>query len=147
MADRGYTYYESQKENRFLKHTLDFIDARSILDLLDHVIKENCYGCQVDHPSQVQHSCLRMSEAEDLDLYFDKAFDKTQFDDVVTILRKHIEIIDILRDHKNSIRSQLEDWCNENKPEAKHLWLTTEILFSKMYITLSEQFQHSIEKS
>jgi hypothetical protein len=26
--------------------------------------------------------------------------------------------------------SQLEDWFNENKPEAKHLWYTTERLFS-----------------
>ena len=140
MADRGYTYYESQKENRFLKHTLDFIDARSILDLLDHVIKENCYGCQVDHPSQVQHSCLMMSEAEYLDLYFDKAFDKIQFDDVVTILRKHIAIMDISIGSKNSVRSQLEVWCSENKPQAKHLRFTTERLFSKIYITLSEQF-------
>ena len=130
MADRGYTYYESQKENRFLKHTLDFIYARSIVDLQDHVIKENCYGCQVHHPSQVQHSCLMMSEAEHLDLYFDKAFDKIQFDDVVTILQKHIEIMDISIDHKNSVLSQLENWCNENKPEAKHLWYTTERLFS-----------------
>jgi hypothetical protein len=40
--------------------------------------------------------------------------------------QKHIEIMDISIDHKNSVLSQLEDWFNENKPEAKHLWYTTE---------------------
>jgi hypothetical protein len=52
-----------------------------------------------------------VSEAEHVDLCFDKAFDQIQFDDVVTILRKHIEIMDISIDHKNSVHSQLEDWC------------------------------------
>jgi hypothetical protein len=41
-------YYEGQKVERFRKHTLDFVYARSILDLLNDVVKENCYGCEVD---------------------------------------------------------------------------------------------------
>ena len=30
-------YYDGQKVERFLKHTLDFVYARSILDLLNDV--------------------------------------------------------------------------------------------------------------
>ncbi len=26
--------------------------------LVDRHLKKNCYGCEVDHPSQTQHSCL-----------------------------------------------------------------------------------------
>ncbi len=26
--------------------------------LVDRQLKKNCYGCEVDHPSQTQHSCL-----------------------------------------------------------------------------------------
>ena len=70
-----------------------------------------------------------MSEAEHLDFYFDKAFDKIQFDDVVTLLQKHIEIMDISIDHKNSVLSQLEDWCNDNKHEANIVVYNRKIIF------------------
>jgi hypothetical protein len=44
------TYYEGQNVERFLKHTMKFLYARTILELLNDVVKENCYGCEVDHP-------------------------------------------------------------------------------------------------
>ena len=37
------TYYEGQNVERFLKHTMEFLYARTILELLNDVVKENCF--------------------------------------------------------------------------------------------------------
>jgi hypothetical protein len=42
------TYYEGQNVERFLKHTMEFLYARTILELLSGVVKKDCYGCE-DH--------------------------------------------------------------------------------------------------
>ena len=124
------TYYEGQKVERFLKHTLDFVYARTILGLLDGEVKENCYGCEVDHPSQVQHTCLMWSKAEQLDAYFDIIFQKIKYEYIVMVLRKEVEIMDIPTDYKNNVLNQFEEWCDKHKPNAEHIWITTERVFS-----------------
>ena len=112
-------YYEGQKVERFLKHTLEFLYARTILELLNDVVKEHCYGCEVDHPSQVEHTCLMWTQIEHLDTYFNLTFDKIIYGDIVSKLRKEVEFMDIPIDHKNSVLAQFEDWCNEHKPNAE----------------------------
>ena len=132
--------YEGQKIERFLKHTLDFLYARAILDLLDDVVKENCYGCEVDHPSQMHHTCLMWTKAEHLDAYFDKAFEKIIYEDMVKRLRNHVEIMDIPEHYKNNVLNQFEDWCNNHKPDVEHIWFTTERVFS-----LENRFEEGCE--
>ena len=39
-----------------------------------------CYGCEVDHPSQVQHQCLMMSDEEKVDWYFEEALTEMPHD-------------------------------------------------------------------
>ncbi|KAL4231811.1 hypothetical protein ACF0H5_009387 [Mactra antiquata] len=47
-------------------------------------VKLDCYGCQVDHPSQVQHVlCLYASSEEWVELYIEKAL--LQLEDSITI--------------------------------------------------------------
>ncbi len=52
--------------------------------LVDRHLKKNCYGCEVDHPSQTQHSCLYEAPAYYFLGYFEelrakvcKTFSKT----------------------------------------------------------------------
>ena len=92
------------------------------------MVKENCYGCEVDHSSQVQHMCLMLSEADHLDMYFDKAFEKVQYEHMVIKLRKQVEIMDIPIDYKNSVLDQFEDWCNEHKHKAESVQYIAEKL-------------------
>ena len=113
------TYYEGQKVERFLKHTLDYLYARTILELLNDVVKENCYGCEVDHPSQVEHTCLMWTQVEHLDVYFNLTFEKIIYGDIVKKFRKKVEFMDIPIDDKNSVLDQFDDWCNEHKPKAE----------------------------
>ena len=52
------------------------------------VCQQICYGCQVDHPSQIQHGvCLMMDEAERVEYYLNEALklvdyfeERSQFD-------------------------------------------------------------------
>lgn len=110
------TYYEGQKVERYMRHTLNFLYAKTILELLNEVVVENCYGCEVSHASQVQHICLMWTEAEHLDIYFDQVFNKIQYQDIVKKLREHVKIMDISIDHKNKVLEKFEEWCNEHKP-------------------------------
>lgn len=116
--------------NRLLKHTLNFLYARSILGVLDDVVKEHCYGCEIDHPSQTQHTCLMWTKAEHLDIYFDKAFEKVIYACIVSKMRKQVEIMDIPLDSKDKLLNDLENWCYNHKPKQEDLRSTTERLFS-----------------
>jgi len=113
------THCDEQKVERFLKHTLDFLYARTILDLLNDVVKENCYGCEVDDPSQVHHTCLMWTQIEHLYIYFDLVYDKIKYDDIVVKFRKEVEMMDITLGYKNSILDQFEDWYNEHEPKSE----------------------------
>lgn len=56
--------YNSPLPQSRLSTSGDFLDivkacvARAVQVVVQAHIKKNCYGCQVDHPSQKQHSCL-----------------------------------------------------------------------------------------
>jgi hypothetical protein len=112
------TYYEGQNVERFLKHTMEFLYARTILELLNDVVEENCYGCEVDHPSQVQHTCLMWTQVEHLDTYFNLTFEKIIYENMVSKLRNEVEIMDIPIDYKNNVLDQFADWCKEHKPNT-----------------------------
>lgn len=49
--------------------------AKHLADKITDLTKKNCYGCQNDHPSQIQHDkCMMMSQEEKLDEYLDEAW-------------------------------------------------------------------------
>ena len=104
---------------------MDFLYARTVLELLNDVVKENCYGCEVNHPSQVHHTCLMWTSAEHLDVYFDLAFNKIKQEDMVKKFKKEVEIMDIPVDYKNNVLNQFEEWCNNHKPNPESVWQTT----------------------
>jgi hypothetical protein len=58
--------------------------ARAALDVSSHVIREQCYGCQNDCCSQKDHTCLMLSEHEQLELYFDMILEKINFDKLLS---------------------------------------------------------------
>lgn len=97
------------KIERYLKHTLQFLYARVILELLNDVVKENCYGCDVDHPSQAQHTCLMWTKLEHLDIYFDLTFNKIDEKDKKKKiqLQNQINLMDIPQDYKRKCLNNL----------------------------------------
>lgn len=121
---------EELKIQRFLKQTLDFLYARTVLELLNEVVKDNCYGCEIDHPSQTQHTCLMWTTTEHLDTYFEQTFNKIKYGDVIIQLREQVELMDIPNYLKNSVFAQFQEWCDIHKPKADTIRFAAEKLLS-----------------
>lgn len=56
---------------------------------------EECYGCSVDHPSQVQHSCIMETPRTHLWMYFDLPVEKVNNEIVMEKWLKEIAAWDI----------------------------------------------------
>ena len=49
--------------------------AKRLAAQITDLSKRDCYGCQNDHPSQIQHDkCIMMNQEEKLDEYLDEAW-------------------------------------------------------------------------
>lgn len=113
---------------RYIKHTMNFLYARTILELLNDVVRENCYGCEVDHPSQVHHTCLMWTNIEHLHTYLDLTFNKIDQRSIVNQLRNQVELMELPEHHKTIVHEQFEDWCKIHKPKPDDVRDTTERL-------------------
>ena len=68
-----------EKKNFAMKMLL----AKHILKVLPDVVKEKCYGCQVDHPSPKQHNvCLMMTNDEKVEVCLDTALARVNAFDI-----------------------------------------------------------------
>ena len=50
---------------------------------LGNIVKLMCYGCEVDHPSQNQHSCIMNDRQEHIEMYFEKLLSAVNEDDIL----------------------------------------------------------------
>lgn len=107
------------KVEKLVQHTLQFLYARTVLEILPKVVTESCYGCDVNHPSQVQHTCLMWSRTEHLDTYFDIAFKRIDEKDIVSKLINQVELMEIPLDYKEDFISTIDDWCIQHKPNTQ----------------------------
>lgn len=63
---------------------LTVLFAKHLLKKIPAVVYEKCYGCQADHPSQIQHDvCIMMSRKEHVELYFDELINKLDVKDLI----------------------------------------------------------------
>ena len=85
-----------EKVERIMYHTLKYLYARMVLDFLTDVV--NCLGCEVNHPSQTQHTCLMWTNMEHLDIYFDVAYKKIDEKDIASRMKDQVDIMDIPND-------------------------------------------------
>lgn len=111
----------SSKHEKLCKHTLEFLYARTILELLPEIVKENCYGCEVNHPSQTSHPCLMWTEYEHLECYFNVCKAKICEKDIIRKFTEQVEIMDIDEDLKNSFISNIDDWFLLHKPNSEDI--------------------------
>ena len=68
-----------------LKHDLLVCYAEELKTLIfEQIIKELCYGCSVDHPSQTHHDvCLMMESNEQIQLCLDIALQRLNHENVI----------------------------------------------------------------
>lgn len=64
--------------------------SRKVLEKIKELTQQHCYGCEVDHPSQTQHSCLMLSEMEHFFLYRKDAFKSVLQNDIMYVWEESI---------------------------------------------------------
>ena len=75
---------EEQEEEKAILHLLKVCFSEAVYPLILAMIKERCFGCQVDHPSQIEHDiCLMTEHKERVDMFFQEAFDTILLDEVI----------------------------------------------------------------
>ena len=61
-------------DNEHLTLALKQLFAEELQCNIQDIAKENCYGCSVDHPSQLQHDiCIMSTTDEWTDMFLEKA--------------------------------------------------------------------------
>lgn len=85
----------SEKRCRQMIKSYNMIFAMTIVDLISEIVTEECYGCSVDHPSQVQQSCIMETPRTHLWMYFDLAVEKVNNEIVMEKWLKEIAAWDI----------------------------------------------------
>ena len=94
---------------------------------------QNCYGCEVDHPSQLQHHCLMYDSEEHTYMYFDELMTVVDEDNILLCWSEIVDTLDIppelLAFHKLKIYDN--DWLATMKT---HQWKTN---IRKMVVSIS----------
>ena len=62
---------------------MKIIYAKHVFDVLPYLVEENCHGCQVNHPSQVQHDiCCMKTKEEQVECLLELALMKIDKEDI-----------------------------------------------------------------
>ena len=68
---------EAKDRHRRIEQELFKCYAVAVTETLADVVREECYGCQVDHPSQKHHDvCLFMTFSQQVDCFLEEALDR-----------------------------------------------------------------------
>ena len=81
------------------------------------LVSEECYGCEVDHPSQRRHECLMMPGETRMLYYFDKAKEKVN---PVSVMEDFVKALE----HRN-IELNIEEMFEFSYNNCYNLFCTT----------------------
>lgn len=69
--------------------------AQQFVICIRAVAEQKCFGCSVDHPSQLQHDiCLMMPWRERIDVCFDEALDVLRKTKVNEVLKRYYQRVE-----------------------------------------------------
>ena len=93
--------------------------ARHIACGVAELSKLRCYGCEIDHPSQLQHDCLLPDDIL-IDMHFDEAVEKVNSiavirDWLTLLLEVELRQSDVAPEQLNAIKS----WLGEESPSER----------------------------
>ena len=91
--------------------------ARHVAGGFAELSKLRCYGCEIDHPSQLQHDCLLPDDIL-IDMHFDEAVDKVNSTAVIRdwltlLLEVDLRQSNVAPEQLNAIKSWLEESPSE----------------------------------
>ena len=74
--------------------------AKKVWNKVTELAGKYCYGCEVDHPSQTQHSCLMWTDLEHFYMYRKEAFESVLQNDSITVWMDNVCSSDIAYEAK-----------------------------------------------
>ena len=74
------------------------------------MVMDNCYGCEVNHPSQTQYTCLMGTLIEHLNTYLEETFNQIEYELMVFRFWGQIVLTDIFTEFKQFEMEQVEYW-------------------------------------
>ena len=78
-----------------IEHELKLVYAHHIKKLIPEIAKEKCFGCHVNHPSQVQHDiCLMMSDEEKVNFCMETAMTRLNEDAILEEWKSFLEAVE-----------------------------------------------------
>ena len=95
-----------------LQSYFDFFYAKELREKMFSVFKRKCFGCQTSSLSQLDHSCLILTDAHQLELYFedvlldvDEADILLKWNDAASVLDISSELIEMFK-----LKINCKDW-------------------------------------
>jgi hypothetical protein len=65
----------SEDSIRFMMSIYNIVFVKKLREEIVTLATRHCYGFEVNHPSQAQHTCLMWTEFEHLDMYLEEALE------------------------------------------------------------------------
>ena len=122
----------SEDSIRFMMSIYNIVFAKKLREEIVTLATRHCYGFEVNHPSQAQHTCLMWTEFEHLDMYLEEALEtvdreeaRKKWDNEMTRMDKmrYNEKIRVEIDEhsRKSFIELLQDtkWCRFNLPKVE----------------------------
>ena len=106
-------YNMEQSYRQSIDSQWHMVYAEAVLNKLYEVSKTQCYGCEIDHPSQKQHSCLMMyDDGTMMFYYFDEALDRVNELDILQKFENSLEQSSIPRTYREIYKQKFycPDW-------------------------------------
>ena len=98
----------NENSNEKKSFVMKMLYAKHILKVFPDIVKEKCYGCQVNHPSQKHHDvCLQMTNAEKVEICLDTALAR------VNDFEIYEEFLDFFPEVSEANTTTLETYDNE----------------------------------
>ncbi len=129
-----------QHQVLLLDSYFDFMYARNILSKKRDIVTKMCYGCTVDHPSQVHHTCLMDSDEQHIDTYFEVMLEAVNEEEV---LRQWSTAVDTLEDISPELLAfyKLKLYCDDWMATMKtNKWKDKMKIMTKKLLQLDRRF-------
>ena len=140
-ADEINAIFKAEERKRLTSLT-HYVLAKTLLDLVQPLIVAECYGCQVDHPSQLHHICLDPDPSCDftINYLYEKgldSIDKTEVVDLVKAAQRHSQI----GVHPTSPEFDIHQCISEKIEELKQ----TEFRTLESDLKISQRIENSLK--
>lgn len=138
MEDKDMRISESVS---LLQSYFDFFYAKEISEKMFSVFKNKCFGCQNSRLSQMDHTCLTLTDEHQLDLYFEDVLldvDETdillKWNDAVSVLEMSSALIEMFK-----LKINCKDWRETDMRTAQ--WRAKMINMTVQLLQIERRFE------